>query len=117
MRTGVAEGAGNASGRGRSEVFGRERQRKRGSQEKPKWVNGQVTWRRTGPNVQDGDTLSYSSSGRSWPLQVLRLPIQEMLRDTVAKMSVAMPPHNIFLSRYSSGEKIKLLHHSMKAYS
>lgn len=27
--------------------------------EKPKWVSGQVTWR-NGPNVQDGDTLSYS---------------------------------------------------------
>ncbi|KAM0725988.1 hypothetical protein ACS0PU_008069 [Formica fusca] len=37
--------------------------RKRGNQEKPKWVSSQVTWRRTGPNVQDGDTLSYSSSG------------------------------------------------------
>lgn len=45
--------------------------RKRGNQEKPKWVSSQVTWRRTGPDVQDGDTLSYSSSGRSWPLQVL----------------------------------------------
>jgi len=93
-------------------ISGGERQRKRGSQEKPKWVNGQVTWRRTGPNVQDGDTLSYSSSGRSWPLQVLRLSIQETLRDTVAKMNIAMPPRDASLSRYSFVKKIKFSNHS-----
>lgn len=47
-----------------------------------------------------------------WPLQVLRLPIQETLRDTVAKLSVAMPPRNASLSRYSFAEKIKLLNRS-----
>lgn len=68
-----------------------ERERKRGNQEKPKWVSGQVTWRRTGSNVQDGDTLSYSSNGRLGRSRFC-LPIQETLRDAVVETRRAVGP-------------------------
>lgn len=76
--------------------------RKRGNQEKPKWVSSQVTWRRTGPNVQDGDTLSYSSSGLG--RSRFCLPIQETPRDRENEMR-SISPH-----RYPSrGEKEPLM--------
>lgn len=74
--------------------------RKGGNQEKPKWVSSQVTWRRTGPNVQDGDTLSYSSSGRSWPLQVLSIH-----SGNASRYHRENEMRSISLCRYPSREK------------
>ncbi|CAL1680514.1 unnamed protein product [Lasius platythorax] len=81
--TGAVEGTGGMARRGpRGEP---RRGRKRGNQEKPKWVSGQVTWRRTGPTCRTAThcpTHPAAALGRSR----FCLPIQETPRDTIVKM-------------------------------